>query len=75
MTTHTPTIPRTPLARLRWVLADTGTITGRDLAHWARQPGQLIVGLLFPILLLLMFNYLWGGSMVTRTSSSPACSA
>jgi ABC-2 type transport system permease protein len=63
MTTQAPAIPRTPLARLRWALADAGTITGRDLAHWARQPGQVIVGLLFPILLLLMFNYLWGGSM------------
>ena len=40
-----------------WVL------TQRALLHWARQPAQVIVGLLFPILLLLMFGYLFGGQM------------
>jgi ABC-2 type transport system permease protein len=40
-----------------WVL------TQRALLHWARQPAQVILGLLFPILVLLMFGYLFGGQM------------
>lgn len=42
-------------------LTDSWTMTRRELAHWARQPGQVIVGLLFPVMLLLMFGYLIGG--------------
>jgi ABC-2 type transport system permease protein len=36
-------------------------MTRRELAHWARQPGRLVVGLVFPVMLLLMFGYLIGG--------------
>jgi len=50
-------------ARLRWALADGATLTGRDLAHWARQPAQLVIGLLFPVMIVLMFGYLLGGGM------------
>ena len=63
MTTTTPAIPRTPLERLRWALTDSWTITQRDLSHWARQPTQVIVTLLFPVMLVLMFGYLFGGQM------------
>jgi ABC-2 type transport system permease protein len=49
--------------RLRWAIADGWTVTRRDLTHWARQPGPVIVGLLFPVLLVLMFGYLFGGAM------------
>ena len=51
------------MTRLRWALADGWTITMRDLVHWARQPWVLVVGLLFPVLMVLMFGYLLGGSM------------
>jgi ABC-2 type transport system permease protein len=47
--------------RISWALADSWTMTRRELAHWARQPVQLAVGLVFPVMLLLMFNYLVGG--------------
>lgn len=46
-----------------WALGDTWTLTGRALAHWARRPGPLLVSLLFPVLVVLMFNYLLGGQM------------
>jgi ABC transporter DrrB family efflux protein len=46
---------------LRWAFADAWTITLRALQHWARQPFLLLVGLLFPILVLLMFAYLLRG--------------
>lgn len=50
--------------RLRWAVADAWTMTARDLAHWARQPGQVLVGLLFPVMVVLMFGYLFGGAIV-----------
>lgn len=42
-------------------LTDSWTMTRRELAHWARQPGQVLVALVFPVMLLLMFGYLIGG--------------
>ncbi|QDQ12895.1 ABC transporter permease [Streptomyces spectabilis] len=48
-------------ARIAWAVTDSWTMTRRELAHWARQPVQVFVGLAFPVMLLLMFNYLIGG--------------
>ncbi|MFG2641373.1 ABC transporter permease [Streptomyces sp. NPDC048370] len=42
-------------------MSDCWTMTRRELAHWARQPVQVVVGLAFPIMMLLMFGYLVGG--------------
>jgi len=47
----------------RWAMADTWTITLRALAHWARQPGLVVMGLTFPLLLLVMFAYIFGGGI------------
>jgi ABC-2 type transport system permease protein len=44
-----------------YALTDSWTMTRRELAHWARQPVQILVGLVFPVMLLLMFGYLVGG--------------
>ncbi len=63
MKTVIPAIPRNPLDRLRWAIADAWTVTRRDLIHWVRQPFGIIVGLLFPVMVLLMFGYLFGGAM------------
>jgi ABC-2 type transport system permease protein len=46
-----------------WFAADSWTLTRRALQHWANQPGQLVVGMLFPVMVLLMFGYLFGGAM------------
>ncbi|WGW11764.1 ABC transporter permease [Saxibacter everestensis] len=48
-----------PLATLRqgWI------ITQRDLLHWVRQPWTPIFGLMFSIMLLLMFGFLFGGAI------------
>lgn len=47
----------------RWTLIDGWTMTRRNLAHWANQPAEVLIGLLFPIMLILMFGYLLGGGM------------
>lgn len=52
-----------PLGRAGHAVADAWTITLRDLQHWRRQPGQLAVGLLFPVLMVVMFGYVLGGGM------------
>ncbi|MEU5368015.1 ABC transporter permease [Streptomyces sp. NPDC005951] len=53
--------PAGAASRLGWALADSWTMTRRELAHWARQPVAVLVNLVFPVMLLLMFTYLVGG--------------
>lgn len=64
MTIALPTPPRTLPQRLRWVIADSWTITRRELLHSVQQPVQVVVGLLFPIMVVLMFGYLFGGGIL-----------
>jgi ABC-2 type transport system permease protein len=46
-----------------WALRDGWTVTRRDLLHWLSQPWTILIALLFPVLIVLMFGYLLGGSM------------
>ncbi|TDC43445.1 ABC transporter permease [Actinomadura sp. KC345] len=48
---------------VRWAVADGRTLTGRALTHWARRPGEVAAALLFPVMLVLMMGYLFGGQM------------
>lgn len=48
---------------LKWALHDGWVMTQRELAHLARQPAQIVLTLLFPVLLVLMFGYVLGGGM------------
>jgi len=47
-----------------WMVSDSWILTRRTLLHWRNQPAQLLLGLLFPVMVLLMFAYLFGGAMV-----------
>lgn len=49
--------------RLTWALADGWTVTRREVTHWTANPGQLVAGLLFPVMVLLLFAYLLGGGI------------
>ncbi|MEU8525629.1 MULTISPECIES: ABC transporter permease [Streptomyces] len=44
-----------------YAVSDCWTMTRRELTHWSRQPVQVLVGLVFPVMMLLMFGYLVGG--------------
>ncbi|WP_409495015.1 ABC transporter permease [Amycolatopsis sp. cmx-11-12] len=44
-------------------ISDATALTGRILLHWRQRPGSILVGLLFPVLMVLMFGYLFGGAM------------
>ncbi|MGB8943816.1 MAG: ABC transporter permease [Streptomyces sp.] len=59
--TTTGSVPAVGGTPVRWAAIDSWTMTRRELAHWARQPVQVLVALVFPVMLLLMFNYLIGG--------------
>ncbi|MEU3018808.1 ABC transporter permease [Nocardiopsis sp. NPDC007018] len=52
-----------PVSRLGWAAVDGWTVARRDVLHWWRQPWELLFGLLFPVLMVLMFVYLLGGAM------------
>jgi ABC transporter DrrB family efflux protein len=54
--------PSTPPPRLT-AMTDSWTLTHRTLMTWAHQPAQVILGLLFPVMTVLMFGYLFGGAM------------
>ncbi|WP_440097615.1 ABC transporter permease [Streptosporangium sp. H16] len=64
MSTTTSTLPAgSPVSRFGWALADSWTITLRDLNHWVRRPGPVILGWFFPIMMVLMFGGLFGGAI------------
>lgn len=48
---------------MKWAFVDGWTMTRRDILHWLREPTPIIVGLLFPVLMVVMFGYLFGGAM------------
>lgn len=53
----------TRLSRLGWAIADAWTITRRDITHWRLQPAPVIIGWVFPVMIVLMFGGLFGGAM------------
>lgn len=55
--------PPRGLDRIGWALVDGWTVARRDTTHWLRQPGQVVAGLLFPVMMVLIFGYLFGGAM------------
>lgn len=63
-------IPRTPGARLRRLLADSLTMAGRGASHWRRNPGQLAMDVAFPVMMLVMFAYFLGGAMAVEDGDS-----
>ena len=50
-------------------LADTWTLAKRSLRHITRSPDTVITVLLMPIALMLLFVYVWGGSLGQQTGS------
>ena len=70
MTTASPARRARAGVASRWALTDAYVITRRDLQHWANQPAPFAVGLLFPVLMVLMFGYLFGGAMAVPEGGS-----
>ncbi|MCR2805983.1 ABC transporter permease [Paenibacillus soyae] len=65
MTTQAKGLTATPprASRFRFALVDVWVLTKRELLHWIGNPWGIIIGLLFPVLMVLMFGFLFGGAM------------
>lgn len=50
--------------RARWAVADAWTLTLRGLTFWRREPTQIIAGIGFMIMMVVLFAFLFGGAMV-----------
>jgi ABC-2 type transport system permease protein len=58
------------MSSLGWALADAWTIAGREVRHWVREPAPFVLGLLFPVLMVVMFGYVFGGAMAMPGGAS-----
>ncbi len=56
-------IATTPSERLRWTLADAGTVTKRNLIHIIRVPQLLVFSTIQPVMFVLLFTYVFGGAI------------
>ena len=55
----------TPTYRLAWTIPDTLVITWRNLVRFRRLPQLLVFSTIQPVMLLLLFNYVFGGAINT----------
>lgn len=51
------------MSAVGWAAVDGWTLTRRYLTRWVRQPEQVVFAVAFPIMITLMFGYLFGGAM------------
>ncbi|WP_067472466.1 ABC transporter permease [Actinomadura hibisca] len=58
-----PRPPTTWTGRLRWTLVDGLTLVGRELSRLRQEPGELIVSLVFPAIMVLLFGYVFGSAI------------
>jgi ABC-2 type transport system permease protein/oleandomycin transport system permease protein len=62
----TPAVPSyrsTGADRLRWAIADTFTITWRNVIAMKRVPQVLVFSTIQPVIFVLMFRYVFGGAI------------
>lgn len=52
-----------PGSRLRWFLSDVSVLAGRSLARIAREPETLLNVTVQPLIFVLLFAYVFGGSI------------
>jgi ABC-2 type transport system permease protein len=58
------------VTRVGWAIADGWTVTGREVRRWLRDPTPLVLGLLFPVMVVLMFAYLLGGGIAVPSGGN-----
>ncbi len=58
----TTLVPQTRPA-VYWFFVDSWVLTRRTLNHWRLQPFSVVMTLAFPLIMLVVFNYLMGGAM------------
>lgn len=58
-----PVRPASTIGRLRWAFSDGMAIVVRNLIHLRRAPGQVVGMLVFPIIMVVMFGYVFGSAI------------
>ena len=58
-----PTPVTTTAARIRWAMTDIATIARRSYSQLRRQPGELVGFLVFPIIMIVLFAYVFGSAI------------
>jgi ABC transporter DrrB family efflux protein len=58
-----------PLIQARWAVADTLTITRRNLLVWMRVPAYIVFTVIQPVMFVLMFRYVFGGAIPVKGTS------
>lgn len=56
-------VPTVERSKLGWAIADTLTITARNLRGMARVPEVIVFSTIQPVLFVLMFRYAFGGAI------------
>jgi ABC transporter DrrB family efflux protein len=54
------------LIQARWAVADTLTITRRNLLVWMRVPAYIVFTVIQPVMFVLMFRYVFGGAIPVK---------
>ena len=63
MTTLAPDTEETLGSRIKWTLHDYRAIVGQEFAHFLRQPATFAWQLGFPVVMVLLFVYVFGSAM------------
>lgn len=57
--------PPPAVAAARWAVSDTLVLAGRSLRHWLRQRQLLLLTTIQPVMLVVLFTQVFGGSVRT----------
>ncbi|MFD4156203.1 ABC transporter permease [Streptomyces hydrogenans] len=73
MTSLTDRAPRVPAARggIAQSFADSLVVTKRNLIRMSRIPEMILFGLIQPVMFVILFTYVFGGSMQIGNSTDP----
>ena len=63
MSIATPDLDDSPATRARWAVKDTWTIVVQEFMHLVRQPSTFAWQLGMPVMMVLMFVYVFGSAM------------
>lgn len=62
-------VPSPPAGqRFRLALADTMTLTRREVRVWGRNPAFIVFTIVQPVMFVLLFRYVFGGAIHTSTA-------
>ncbi|MEV4620648.1 ABC transporter permease [Asanoa sp. NPDC049573] len=59
-----PSPPDGRLDRMGWAVRDSATVAGRELLHIRRLPEKLLDVVIQPVILVLLFSYVFGSAIV-----------